>query len=325
MSDAVKVRQIFKMDTDENMNPNGWKFFSRFFIGGRVFLSFLKKGTRLSWVQCLTIICIYIHVTLNAYSQQNNHTDHFTKEIPYTGFFRVGEELTYEVSYLMLSLGTIKSKVVEIDRTSGKPHFKVETHIKSYKGIPFTTINTVFQSTINGAMNSISFGTKEWYKDTIYKYINYTFDEKKDVVYVSERIGNQKIMQNFDTLKMDGKKYQDGCSLLFYARGHLFAHNEVHVPTLIYRTKADTYIHFGREHISVDIDAVDYPVDVIKFDGEAGFTGIFGLTGGFKGYFSADSACVPITAQMKVYIGNVNIELIRWKRPGWKPPKYVEK
>ena len=240
---------------------------------------------------------------------------------PDIGFFQAGEEMTYEVSYLLIHLGTITTKVISIDKVDGKTEIKVEAHIRSYKGIPFTNINTIFQSTINDQMYSKSFGTKEYYKDTTWKYINYTYNWKKDLVYVSERIGNQKNMQNYDTLKMEGKHFQDGLSLLFFARSMAHAKNEQHVPTLIYRTKADTYIRFGREHTSEDIDAVDYPVDVIKLDGEAGFTGIFGMTGGFKGWFSADNACVPIFAQMRVYIGNVNIELIKWKRPGWGPPR----
>lgn len=257
-----------------------------------------------------------------SYSQ--SQTNSFQKELPYLGYFQVGEEMTYEVSYLLLRLGTIKTKVAAIDKVNGKPQFKIEAHIRSYKGIPFTTISTIFQSTMNSHAYSESFGTREWYQDTTHKYINYTYNRKKDVVYISERIGDKKNMLNYDTLKLENKRYQDGLSLLFYARSNVFAKHEEKVPTLVYRTKADTYIRFGRERTSVEISAVDYPIDVIKLDGEAGFTGIFGLTGGFKGWFSADSACVPIFAQMRVIVGNVNIELIKWKRPGWNPPKALK-
>lgn len=227
----------------------------------------------------------------------------------------------YEVSYLFIKLGTITSRIVAVDRSGEKAEMKAEAFIKSYSGIPFTTINTVFYSTMNERMTSTSFAAREWYKDTTWKYMNYTYDRKKDKLYFSERLGKQKILDHYDTLKLDGKEWQDGLSLLFYARAFTFAKHEIRVPTLIYRTKADTYIRFGRERTSQEIDAVDYPVDVIKLDGEAGFTGIFGLTGGFRGWFSNDSACVPIYAQMRVIVGNVNIELIKWKRHGWKPPK----
>jgi hypothetical protein len=82
-----------------------------------------------------------------------------------------------------------------------------------------------------------------------------------------------------------------------------------------------TFLNFKREHTSVEVDAIDYPVDVIGFDGHADFVGIFGLTGGFEGWFSNDEARVPILAKMKVLIGSVTIELMKWSRPGWSPPR----
>jgi hypothetical protein len=60
---------------------------------------------------------------------------------------------------------------------------------------------------------------------------------------------------------------------------------------------------------------------VVKFDGKLDFTGIFGLSGEFEGWFSNDEARVPILAKMKVLIGSVTIELMSWKRKGWAPPR----
>jgi hypothetical protein len=89
----------------------------------------------------------------------------------------------------------------------------------------------------------------------------------------------------------------------------------------MYRSKATTSIRFGVERDEVDIDAVKHDIRVMKLEGETGFTGIFGLTGGFEGWFSDDEASVPIVAKMHVLIGSVRIELIKWKRAGWKPPR----
>ena len=99
---------------------------------------------------------------------------------------------------------------------------------------------------------------------------------------------------------------------------------EEYYEALYYETiqsEVDTYIDFTGERTSVEVDAIEYPVDVIGFEGEANFVGIFGLTGGFEGWFSNDEARVPILAKMKVIIGSVTIELMKWKREGWTPPK----
>jgi hypothetical protein len=45
------------------------------------------------------------------------------------------------------------------------------------------------------------------------------------------------------------------------------------------------------------------------------------LTGDFEGWFSNDEARVPILAKMKVILGSITIELMRWKRAGWTPPR----
>ena len=240
---------------------------------------------------------------------------------PAMSVFQEGEELTYEVGYMLLKLGTIVSRVTAIDTVKGKIHYHTECLARSYKGVPLVSLWTKFQSSVDERFGSVSFSTKERMKDTLHKYINYTYPRNRDVVFVSERIGNKPVPVNYDTLSLDGKRWQDGLSLLFYARAFATQRFTDRVPVLIYRTKATTTINFGVKEEPQEIDAVPYPIRTVKLDGETGFTGIFGLTGGFEGWFSKDGAAVPIYAKMHVIIGSVSIELISWKKPGWKPPR----
>jgi hypothetical protein len=241
---------------------------------------------------------------------------------PAFSIFQKGEELTYEVSYLTIKLGTIISRVVSIDTVKGKVFYRAECVMRTYKGVPLVSLWTRFQSTIDDRFGCVSFSAKEKIKDTLNKYINYTFPKNRDVVYVSERIGNKPVPRNYDTLKLEGKSWQDGLSLLFYARAFATQRFTSHVPVLIYRSRATTKIDFGVAGEEMEIDAVKYPINTVKLEGETGFTGILGLTGGFEGWFSKDAAAVPIYAKMHVIIGSVAVELIGWKRPGWTPPPY---
>jgi hypothetical protein len=234
--------------------------------------------------------------------------------------YQVGEEMTYEVSYLAIKLGSITSKVVSIDTVKKQVFFRTEGFIKTYSGIPFVKLKTLFQSTVNDNLACTSFSAKEAYKDSTNKYMNYTFPRKKDFMYFSERLGNTPVKEHYDTIALQGKQWQDGLSLLFYARAHAHQKYTDFVPVLVYRKKATTTIHFGQGRERKKIDATNYSVRTVKLDGETGFTGIFGLTGGFEGWFSEDEASVPIYAKMHVYIGSVRIELIKWKRKGWGPP-----
>jgi hypothetical protein len=116
-------------------------------------------------------------------------------------------------------------------------------------------------------------------------------------------------------------KENDGLSLFFFARDKLLSGQQFNVPTLIKEQKANSFLDFRNERTSVEVDAIDYPVDVVHFDGHLDFVGIFGLTGGFEGWFSNDEARVPIMAKMKVLIGSVTVELMKWNRQGWTPPR----
>ena len=241
---------------------------------------------------------------------------------PNLAVFQKGEELIYEVRYLTFMLGTITARCVAADSIGKSAHFKLECLIRSAKGIPFVTLLTRFQSTVNENVTSVSFSTKERVQDSLNKYINYSFPRNRDAVHISERIGNDPIVEHYDTLTLDGKRWQDGLSLLFYARAHALQRYTDHVPVLVYRTKATTVINFGVREEELEIDAVDYPIHSVKLDGETGFTGIFGLTGGFEGWFSKDAAAVPLYAKMHVLLGSVRLELVSWKKPGWNPPRY---
>lgn len=269
----------------------------------------------------IATLCVFLLLPTCTIAQANGSRG--LKSAPNFDVFQKGEELVYEVSYLTIKLGRIISRVVAIDTTRKGINIKMDCLIRTYKGIPFVTLNTIFQSTVNDSLASISFSTKEYFKDTTFKYIHYSFPKKKNVVWISERLGNQAIPENYDTLSLENKSWQDGLSLLFYARAHALQKYHDKVPVLMYRTKATTTINFRTAREGIDLDAVRYPVDAIKLEGETGFTGIFGLTGGFEGWFSNDVAAIPLYAKMHVLIGSIRLELIHWKRKNWIPPKSI--
>ncbi|MCB2203928.1 DUF3108 domain-containing protein [bacterium] len=279
----------------------------RGFFGNHVFL-FLAAG-----------LLLVSHAFSQSKKQQQNECK------PNFAVFTEGEELTYEVSYLGMGLGTIRTRVLRVRNGEHGLQVWLEGLIRTYRGVPFVTLNTLYRSRIGGTLASQDFHNKEYLRnDTVYKHIDYDFDSKKDVVYIHETVDDNPYWIRDDTLALEGKHWQDGLSLLFYARAYAHAHCRKKVPVLMYRDKAITTINFGVEREEMDLDAIDREVRTVKLDGETGFTGIFGLTGGFEGWFSEDRAAIPIVAKMHVLIGSVYIELIKWKRPGWSPPLYKD-
>jgi len=235
--------------------------------------------------------------------------------------FQTGEELTYNVSYASFDIGRIRIIVNDSFDRNNETYYKASGYIDSYRGVPFVDLHAVYSSVMNQSMYSTWFSARDKENDR-WREWTYTFDYPDSSVNIQEGIWKKNIIKR-DTLRLDTLS-QDGLSLFFLARRFLFEHKTMSIPTFVKEKLGTTIIEFTGDHTSEKIEAVPYPVDVIHFEGKAGFVGVFGFTGDFEGWFSNDTARIPVLAKMKVLIGNVRIELTEWKRTGWMPPKYVK-
>jgi hypothetical protein len=231
-----------------------------------------------------------------------------------------GEELVYNVRYGFIDLGQVKIMTHERIQKAGYTAYNGEAVIRSYKGVPFVDLHAEYQSVVDTVGFSRQFVGKSR-ENGDWEVSRYFFEYERDRVVMET--GGEHHTERRDTLALESY-YHDGLSLFFYARDQLFSGRRMTIPTLVREKKGMTEINFKMERSSVQNDFIDYPVDVIGFDGTAGFVGVFGLTGDFEGWFSNDDARVPIMANMKVIIGSVTIELVSWKRPGWTPPQGEE-
>ena len=239
------------------------------------------------------------------------------------GMFLVGEKLEYDVSYSIFSLGTVSIEIFDTTQKDGSMVYRANAFMDSYSGVPFVNLHWAFYSEIDPQLHSHFFSGVDRKDSTKTSYANYSFEYRRGRVFVEKGIKQQRdpLTKESDTISTT---YQDGLSLFFYARGNVHSKKEVNVPTFVNEKKVNTYINFMNKRTTSEIDAVKYPVETIQFDGRADFVGIFGLTGGFSGWFSNDAAAVPIVAKMKVLLGSVRLELVRWNRPGWVPPRAAD-
>ncbi len=232
----------------------------------------------------------------------------------------VGEELVYVVKYSVMRLGEIKIRVTDKKEIGGKGYYSAIADIDSYPSIPFVHLHQVYETTMTPDFYSTFFRGLIKHDDYT-SYTEYFFDYKHSKVRVREGKVNEKEPW-IDTTGNIDKEYQDGLSILFYARMNSGKRKKEEVPVFMNEKKVTTDIDFDGEREGVSIDAVDYDVDCVHLEGEANFISIFGLTGHFEGWFSNDEAAIPIKAKMNVILGNITLELKSWKRNGWQPPKY---
>jgi hypothetical protein len=249
-----------------------------------------------------------------------------TVDLQQSKMLEVGEELEYKVSYSFFTIGTVKTKVISKEERDGKTIYKTSALIDSNPSLSWlVTLHIRFYSEMDGTVYSYRWveddSTK---KETNYKIFQFDYENKKAYLETGKLLpSGERKPEATDTIAVDAS-CQDGLSLFFYARQHVHQATPESVPTLVEKKQERTFINFTNERTSAEADAVDYPVDVVRFDGKAEYVGIFGLTGGFRGWFSNDDASVPILARMNVILGSIKIQLIRWNRPGWQPPRFVE-
>lgn len=235
---------------------------------------------------------------------------------------QVGEYLKYEVSFLSISLGTIEMTTEEVTDINGNSTYVVKADIATKEGIPFIDLKAVFKSWIDNSMNhSHKFTSNSKVDDDVWEFQQYLYDYDKNNINI--KIWENKNLQDEKNLKIK-KKYNDGTSLFYVARKYTKIKKSIKIPTIIREDLVDTKINFHGTEENIEIDALEYPVNTIYFDGTANWEGLYGLNGEFEGWFSNDKASVPIMAKMNVYVGSVDIELVEWKRKGWSPPKGKE-
>lgn len=233
--------------------------------------------------------------------------------------FTVGEELVYNVRYGFINLGRITVKITDAIYTQYGVRYRATADIASYPGVPFVSLHHIYSTEIDPEFYSRWFESLERKRDR-WEVMRYNFDYDRLSVVIEQ--GWQYEEKVTDTLEIP-TFVQDGLSLLYFARGYVDTDRNLTIPTLINKELYTTDFVFNGQRTSIKSKAVDYPVEVIEFSGRANFSGIFGMTGAFRGWFSSDEAAIPIEAKLRVLIGNVTVELIEWNRPEWTPPKYA--
>jgi hypothetical protein len=244
--------------------------------------------------------------------------------VPKDGVIQEGEDLLYEVSWAFFKLGTIRLKTLQTIEHHNAIRYSATASIDSYEGLPFVNLHSIIHSEMDSSFSSRSARALEQ-KQGEWWGMHYRYDSTRSHCFVEETW--QKDLKEApykrsppDTLTLPRGFVQDGLSLAYFARAHVLDRDTLSVPVIAYGKLGWTTFHFDGQRGTEEIDAYSAPIRVVEFDGWLDVQGIFGLTGDFRGWFSDDSAAIPIKAQFRVILGHVTVKLIGWERKGWIPP-----
>jgi hypothetical protein len=265
----------------------------------------------------LSILIIFLTFSIPAHSRLADSTvspNSIIKQL------EVGEDLTYVVKYAFFNLGEIRFKIVGKDIINGITVFKTVAYIDSYEGLPFVTIHQVYESFIDSSYFPLSFLGTMLDDDTTYTEYSFVGDSIRHVVK-----GNPNTKQvSVDSSINVNKVFQDGLSILYFARMNTGRDTTLFVPCFVNERQEIAILNFHSENEEIEIDAVDYEIDCLRLDGSTNFVSVYGFTGEFEGCFSNDMYSIPIVASMNVLIGHVTLELISWNLKDWNPPEYKD-
>jgi hypothetical protein len=235
----------------------------------------------------------------------------------------VGEELEYRVSYSFFDIGIVKTRVTDRWEKNGRVIYRAEILMDSSPGLRWLVdLHIRFQGTMDDEPYSYTWVSEDSTSSGV-EFRTMDFDYGRSKMYYAwgrRPPHGSNSVSGRDTVPVRDRAL-DGMSLYYFARENVRQPRSWRLPTFVDNKEATTEIHFRDKREEIDIDAVDYPVRTVWFDGSAKFVGVFGLTGGFEGWFSDDEARIPIVGRLKVILGSVKVELISWKRGSWTPPR----
>jgi biotin carboxylase len=121
------------------------------------------------------------------------------------------------------------------------------------------------------------------------------------------------------------RHYTDGVSFFYYIREASRkadgARTTMSVPIVVDTVRSTVDLTINEKREDCKVTAFKYPLEAYKMSGHINFTGFFGVTGDFTGWMSADSAEVPLKANVSVILGSVVVKLKDARRAGWIPQR----
>ena len=232
--------------------------------------------------------------------------------------FYVGEDLTYIVKYAFFNLGEVRIKVLEKTRINNVSVYKTIAFIDSYPDLPFVSLHQIYESYIDSSLFPVKFFAKIIDDDSV--FVNYDFIGNTKIKMQKGKLNNSKLW--LDSVANVQMRFQDGLSILFFARMNFNHDKKISVPCFVNEKKESALLNFSNESVPISIDGIEYEIDCKYLEGYTDFVSVYGLTGNFEGWFSNDEFSVPILAKMNVIIGSINLELIKWNKKIWNPPLY---
>mgnify|MGYP006977845406 CR=1 FL=1 len=220
------------------------------------------------------------------------------------------EVFTYEVRFSFFKLGEVQTTIVRDTTYQGEKMWWLRTIITSNPGIPFVGKEENHYNTLMVESDSLPY-TQLYWRDNVdeqeFDSERYVFDYENEQVYYFEKGAP------VDTLELT-EPSSSGQLIFYYSR--LFAGTNKDYRLPVYLKQEKGYIN-GTNSTEIEMreyKAFEDPVKTYYSEGNADIDGPFGFRGEYKAWYIADDLRIPAEAHAKVWLGNVKVKLIDYKK-----------
>lgn len=220
------------------------------------------------------------------------------------------EVFTYKVKFGFFKLGEIKTTIIRDATFQGQKIWWLRTVITSNSGLPFMGEEENHYNTFMVKTDSTPY-TKLYWRDDVdeeeFEAEVYEFDYQNEKVYVSED------GLSVDTLSLSVPS-SSGQLVFYYSRLFAGTGRNYCLPVYLERKKGYISAKNSTETEMRKYDAFEDRVKTYFSEGNANINGPFGFSGKYKAWYIADNLRVPAEAHAKVWLGNVKVQLIDYKK-----------
>ncbi len=225
--------------------------------------------------------------------------------------WQVGEQLVWKVRWSFIRLGTLRLQVQDTVRLHHQKLYRIKLLMDSNPVLIFVNIHNKYECLVDSLFRPVVYMVDE-NNGGDRNLLLYQFDYQKKQVFMQ-------VLDSDDTTKVIREKIinlehyiYDGISLTFFARGNSYPARQFKLFTFIDDRIGPLDMHFAEQLEKLKISAIDQYFETIRVEGTFYIKGIAGVTGDYKGWFTTDERRIPLKALMKVFIGNVVVELEKW-------------
>ncbi len=219
------------------------------------------------------------------------------------------EVFTYNVKYSFFTLGKVRVEVTDT-LFHGEPAWKLSGIITSNPGIPFVGkeenhYNSIFRIE-DGVPKELVYW-KDNVDDEKFNEDRYIYNYERQKVYAFKE------GEPVDTLSLETPA-TSGPLIFFFSRLNAGQKVDSRIFIFLDEEQGTIDMEYTRKRDERKYEAFDEPINTFFAEGDADIDGPFGFRGAFKAWFANDKLRIPLEAHVKVWLGNVKVRLIDYKK-----------